>query len=431
MSIYKEMLTENGYFENMTLHEVYFGKTKHLTDAEKLLGKFREEYASNQKKANSSKDLLAFNRLIEKAFKLECFCLNIQYSGLQNACTVPFSTCIDAPNYKNMKANETGFNYDYVKGSSIIVWINSGLIFNKSFTDGEIMAFIMHEIGHNFQTAISPLARGYSYIQRAIALLYMPIYIVVNPAQGLSLTSGTRRWYTQLIEMWREEDNDFFNFLNGFKYIWSKITAIVGLPLHFIGMIGKMMKGPTIPIPSLRNVTDALLGIPGFKGETIADNFATIYGYGPELASGLNKMKYSAGGWVDEGVVRNSFLGMWYDLCEIPTTIMLNIIDCHPNDSHRCKHQIDMLKAELNKTDLDPKMKTKIKFDCDKIQKELDKCIEVSDEKLGWGFTNAWSAFLLTICNGDLRSLLSKNNTKLFDTAYDYNLSQIQKNKNR
>lgn len=296
--MYKEFLKENGFNidGDIIVNEVYFGKNKYLIQAEKVLGEFREKYRDDQRRANSSPDILEFNRLIEKAFKFECFCLNIEYSGLFNACTIPFSTCIDAPSYKGMKANEIGFNYDYTKGSSVIVWINSGLLFSKEFTDAEIMAIILHEIGHNFQTAMSPMARGYSYIQRAIGIIYMPIILLRNPAQGLAMTTVTRRWYTDILEKWREEDNDFFNFLNTFKWIWSKVIGIIGLPLHFLGMIARMLKGPTIPIPGVQNIADMLVGIPGFKGETIADNFPTMYGYGPDLASSMNKMKYLAGG---------------------------------------------------------------------------------------------------------------------------------------
>lgn len=118
-------------------------------------------------------------------------------------------------------------------------------------------------------------------------------------------------------------------------------------------------------------------------------------------------------------------------MCEIPTTMMLNIIDCHPNEAHRCKHQIDLLKNELNKSDLDPKMKGKIRSDCDKIEKQVDECISMAEDKMGWGFTNAWSAFLLTVCNGDMRSFISKNNFDLFDKAYDKNIQLVQRNKKK
>jgi hypothetical protein len=84
-----------------------------------------------------------------------------------------------------------------------------------------------------------------------------------------------------------------------------------------------------------------------------------------------------------------------------------------------------MLKKELDKSDVDPKMKGKIREEVREIEKTLDSF--TADTENGFEFTNAWSAFLLTIANGDLRSWLGKNNAKEFDAAYDRNLEAVKR----
>ena len=47
------------------------------------------------------------------------------------------------------------FKFKKEAGYAAIVCIYAGLIFNPNYSTEEIMAIIMHEIGHNFQEAIS------------------------------------------------------------------------------------------------------------------------------------------------------------------------------------------------------------------------------------------------------------------------------------
>ena len=111
-------------------------------------------------------------------------------------------------------------------------------------------------------------------------------------------------------------------------------------------------------------------------------------------------------------------------MCNMPTTMLLNIIDCHPNEAFRNKHQIDLLKRELNKSEIDPKMKAKIKSDISKLEKTLKDTTDESNE--AYMFTNSWAAFLLTICNGDIKGILASGNFDEFDTAYENNLAAIK-----
>jgi len=409
-------------------NEVYFGKTKELLEAEKIINKIRTEYRYNEDKVNMSKEIMQFNRLMEKAFKLECFSLVVNYSGLYNACTIPMGIMIDAPNANNIASDKiSGFNYNYCKGSSIIVYINSGLLFDERFTDGEIMGIIMHEIGHNFQSAISPTSRGFSYIQRSIMLFTLPLQYLYNPSHALQLTTGTRKWYLDILNKLKNDNNQLLQFVYTYKYIFSKIMGFVLSPIHLLQNLKKMVAIP-IPIPSPDNIISAVFNLPKFTDEALADNFATIYGYGAECNSALDKMKHAAGGWKDEEAIRSiPFVSTYFDLVNLPTKMVINIIDCHPNEAFRNKHQIDLLKRELDKSEIDPKMKGKIRKDINDLEKTLKSATDMTDD--AFVYTNMYAAFLLTLFNGDIKSFMASRNFDDFDIAYQNNLSAIKNNK--
>lgn len=425
-------------YSGASFNEVYFGKNKYLISAEKVLAEVRWEYQESKDKVNFSKEISTFNRLIEKAFGFEAFSLIIDHSGALNAYTYPLGLVIDAPNMNDINADSKGFKMDNIEGSTIVVYVNSGLFFNRDITDGELMAIIMHEIGHNFQTAISPISRGFSYINRATSLVLLPLIFLLNPQAGINKFKGTRRWYYGLIDKLKRENNSIYAIIDGFSYITKKIIGVIGVTADFVLSFLAMLAGPVIPVPDVNTLINFINSFGGVKDESIADNFATAYGYGPELTSALGKMERKSGGMVDREVIRGiPFIGIWYDLCLFPTNVMNSIVDPHPNKAHRIKSQIDMLKEEANKSELDKKVKAKINREINTLEEQLDKSVrglkrnpEVSSNvDSSFVFTDAYSAFLLSACNGDLRSFMSKGNVKEFDAAYDRSLEKIKRGK--
>ena len=421
-----------------SLNEVYFGKNKYLIQAEKLLGEARRKYSAYQSEINFSTELLEFNRVMEKAFNFEAFNLIIKHSGAINAATRPIGLIIDAPNMEMSANPKEGFRYDSPKGSIVVVYVNNGLMFNDLFTDEEVMAVIMHEIGHNFQTAISPMSRGFSYISRAVSLVTLPVIFFLNPLVGVKNLTGTRRWYYGLIDRMRQEKSGVLQVVEGLSYMLNKIVGVIGVAGDAVRSLLIVLGGPAIPIPDVSMLIDFFTSFGNVKNETIADNFATAYGYGPPLQTALHKMERKAGGLVDREFIRSiPLINYWYDFCMLPTTIINSIVSNHPNKAHRIQSQIDMLRAELKKSELDAKMKRAISAQIDKLEDQIDtsvyglkkdKNIKGSVEE-SFAFTDAYSAFLLTLANGDLRSFLSKGNAKEFDAAYDRALENVKKNK--
>lgn len=430
MSLYMDIIKET-----QALREVYFGKSKDLLEAEQILGEIRRVAVITPSKVNTSKAMLDFNRKMEKIFGFEAFCLNIDYDVFKkmNAYTHPICFVIDAPNAEDsLGSSKAGFIMNAIKGSQCIVFVTYALLKSEDLTDGEVMAIIMHEIGHNFQATISPMCRGWSYYMRVISFITLPLQYLLNPVHGVLMTGGTRRWYTDLIDGWRREGNSFYNFLNSFSYYMNKIIGFVALPFNVLMNIQRLISGIAIPIPAPQWIVNALYALPGYKQETIADNFATAYGYGPELATALSKMKYNAYGAPDEKFIRSiPVVGAIYDLEGIFITMILSIIDEHPNNAARAHHQIEVLQKEIMRADIDPKMKKRMLLDTESLQQSVDEELEIDSlgPKGGWAYTNCWGAFLMACFQGDIRHFIANGNYDEFNKAYDRNLEAMKRKK--
>jgi hypothetical protein len=102
------------------------------------------------------------------------------------------------------------------------------------------------------------------------------------------------------------------------------------------------------------------------RNEIIADKFAAVYGYGPELSNGLLKMdnqKSKAYEVVDK-LPGGKKINDKYD--ELYKNI--NEFDCHPYSIQRINECIKVLEDELKQEAMDPKMKKVILEQLDQLK---------------------------------------------------------------
>jgi hypothetical protein len=115
------------------------------------------------------------------------------------------------------------------------------------------------------------------------------------------------------------------------------------------------------------------------RNEVIADKFAAVYGYGPELGSALQKMNKKP--TKDEEIIQNiplfgkSINRYWEEL-----NLNINEFDCHPHEIQRINECIKTLEDELAQKDMDPKLKSTImrqikemKFNVEESKKLINK----------------------------------------------------------
>ena len=146
------------YRDYLMLNEAFVGKTPILEDIEKKIGEARKKikyYSAN----NTLKEVLEINRLFEKQFGMEVYALQIYPSNTVNAYTqvlaANFDIAEDIIMHDWVEANSSmGYRFKKDNNFCILVNIATSLICDEQYTDEEIVAILLHELGHNFADCI-------------------------------------------------------------------------------------------------------------------------------------------------------------------------------------------------------------------------------------------------------------------------------------
>lgn len=415
------------------INEVYFGDSKELSEIQDQISILRRRYYGQSKyfnKINTDPDMLELNRMIEKFFGFKTFSLTLEEETAYNAYTFPVSSTLDAPiGDKIIETTNTGYRFKKEYGLNAITVMNSSLFLSTDFTDREIMAILLHEIGHSFGTGLAQNSTFCGLYSKLLALINVIASIITLDIRGLSSTTNiTREWYNKTTEKIKREHpelNNVFHFLKGIEGLLSGIM----LNIVVISSVTNTIINPISIFISViyRNVVN-LIKHPqkiikvlfGYKQEVVSDNFATIYGYGPDLASGLNKMHEKGAGVLSLEVINQApIIGHLYDLFSLPIDRICSYLDEHPSTPARCDNQLRYLKKELNKQSMDPKMKKQINSDIERLEKEINRMYKNVNFDDPRGFSKAYGGLLINLCGGDLRGYMYKSMNDRFDQVAD------------
>lgn len=432
--------------EKIPIKEVYFGKTPEIQKIEKQLDVFRSKYLGRYLTAitvNNDPDLLKFNRMIEDQFGFGCFTLHIINEPMINAFTMPIDTRYEVFNTnKNLIADKRTFKFKKEADYTAIVCIYSGLIFNPVYSTDEIMAMIMHEIGHNFYAALDKKHGIFSNFYAALVLVSSIMNIVIDLivfhtrlpidiTNAISNSDLYQKLANKFDRFLRENDTliikvfdviDFFgNLVNVVKLGLLGFIDIVTLgSLHVLGSL--LSTATSVPFSIL-----SLLILGGrYQNERLADNFATMYGYGDAFISAMNKM--SSKETPTPSKIMNAFnkIPVLSDIYAINASIgdiVIHVFDEHPDYIARCYDQIEMLEREASKSDLDPKMKKVIMQDIKACKTKIKYLIEQNQSLKNKDVVrNAYNRFLYeNFKSKGLKDMIfdDVNKFDIYDRTYD------------
>ena len=415
------------------INEVYFGKTPELLAIEKQLDKFRNKYMGSyvlNTGVNSDPELLKFDRMMEDFFGLGCFTLKIINEPIVNGFTMPISYRVDT--FMNKKSNvsivdKKGYKFNKELQYSMIICAYSGVIFNDNFTTEEVMALIMHEVGHNFAASIND---KHGCMVDIFMITGTIIDLCTNNFLDLIMSTNSYRITVDIIEKQLRKNNSIFVKLYDFiKDVKSLInTGIYGITeLINVISLGTMYALSNV-LATFNNLVRnplSMVFLPmSYSDEKIADNFPTIYGYGNAtitLQEKLNSEGAESASFIMKRVNKIPFLSTLIHTVELPSFILLTALDPHPAGIVRAKDQLELLKKEIKKEDLDPKMKKCILADIKTCEESLKGLTDTTK-----GFKDPYLAKrayykLLASTNGELKDWLldDKNRHSGFDTTFD------------
>lgn len=415
------------------VNEVYFGNdNKELDELQKQFSKFRSNWLNKgvyNKRINTDTELQKFNRLIEKFFGFKRFALVVEPNAVKNAYTFPLSGRIDVSpdTSKYLIKTPNGFKYSKETEYSCMVFINSSLIVDSHYTDREVMAIIFHEIGHNFQQNFNPASTFNGCLMKALNLASIPIHsieIILDPLNSevhaqsvVGSVDALNRNVIKAADKLKQENPEFVqatymikNIISIFKTVTTNIIVFISNALILFNPIGNLIVMVYEKILDIvKNPFDILLSALGYKGEKLSDEFATIYGYGADLSSALEKMDFGH----RSGLLANDVWSGWsiykvVDLVQLPIKFLFAPFEPHPETVSRANNQLKLLEKELTKNGIDPRMEKQIKEDMDKIRSSIKRMTTVKFND-SYAIRKAYAAYLLNTCGGDLRELFNKN----------------------
>lgn len=388
-----------GIFLN-PINEAYFGKTKDVKAIEEAVGVARKPYLG--KKYNSSfyddKNIAKVGTAIKKAFGFPEVDFNLNNDPTRNAYCYPIGTAlfsVDA--IKGIKVDKDGKmttnnNTDYY----CYIRCTTGLWSDENFTDKEITAILLHEIGHTVQHVTSTGLHEYS-----VAMLVAEfVTCVLNPTNLVM--------YAKADPTFRGKFNDIAKgstLLTAFVKGGSALTGLTKcISYNLTAIISALTPGILSPAITLTNIafdiyknpTSALVSIlmgGWHKGaEYNADTFAATFGYGADLSSALTKMELSLDKYTGTKVEKmtNSLpiIGAINDAMSIPCAILSSPFSAHPISPKRVNNIIKELESELSRSDLSPALKKSIRSDIESLKGLESKYKEIDYGKKS--FTRQW-----------------------------------------
>lgn len=418
------MGTFSDYGKESVINEAYFGKSKDLKDAERILGIYRRKYFSHKyvNSCNADPLLYEFEDMLAEIFGFKSVCIDVSPSMQANAYTYKVS-CMLVGKTTKIKKDKNGFRYDGTP--TLYIQIYSYLIFNDKFTDGEIMAILLHEVGHNFSARRSMILNVESYAVLASVLFNLILDIVslrlLKFCKDLFNTTSTGREIAKAIR-------DYIHSNDAFSYVYSLVKFLIKAPRDILDNIFGLFPSSSILNPDKlldkfikRLSKKHVFVVSGFIDERIADNFATIYGYGPETMSVQTKVGKMPMPSVE--MIHNiPLLGWIYDIYSIPVRYVLLLADEHPNDMSRVKAQYNYLLAEMDKCNK-PKLKKELELEIRRCEEVLDKIDADSKNILsGSVVQDMYNKVALKLRKGDdIREYLAnyERDSKAWDKLYD------------
>lgn len=401
------------------LQELYVGKIKELKEIESLIGKARSRYMGETYTGGMiifSKEFEKINRLFEDLFGFKNFSLLIDGTSIINAYTRPIAYAIDiAPQFrlqKNLMVSNTGFKYKKEAGYCCIVYITTGMLLNKAFSNAEIVAMILHEIGHNFQSVLNDTHYYFTDCIGAMRFLavFLEQYVQYGPVKASIDTIGFAAQSSNFAKDFLIKLTDLsvkspmiLSAIGGINLIKS---VLIDLNINMSYVVNLFMRHITLPATFVASILKRLFNPLGRSAEQIADSFATIYGYGPDLSSAFNKISEKGAGIEMQNLLYSCpILGQLIASYDLSTEILLTGIDEHPPFISRIGLVKANLTRELKDTSLDPKMKQKILNDIKLVESEMNdyKNLAKIYDYNPRGINASWYVFIYEFTKGDQR----------------------------
>lgn len=351
------------------LNEVYIGRLPEIDEMVTDIHNIREEY---KQKGNISilKSAKVFEKHVEDMWGFSAFLFDIYIDNYPNAYTYCVGCCLDMPILKSIEYTNKGYSFVKKSNFAATTKIATSLLSAEEMSDEEILAVLLHEIGHSFTERASmanALMNTYrkSYLIQAIEDVILSI-LFLCPGQLASsikfltrLNSNLDTFITKLNKVTKN-----IPVLRHVSMTSESVKELISRKItEYISMLTRSSADEDY-VKRLQNRLDkeeknrkeknyswntAL----GRSNERLSDDFANMYGLGPQLATGLIKM----GAPYKYGRLAGSEVSDIQKKADDVIMQIYNIIDVHPGNVDRIFAMIDALEMDYKELKVDQKTK--------------------------------------------------------------------------
>ena len=319
----------------MILNEIYFSDSimiDHLLD---IITRMQNTEINVKNPKNVSSLMREFTDALERFTGADRVEVDLESDTL--AFTIP------APYEKRPRFKVTKEGVQFVnKKNDILILITASPKFlfkhkkdKYSLTPRETLAVLLHEIGHNFSDSILPIGDLMQSIRTAIYIRNRAVVGLRIGKEDIKVDSQDIDTFASMIkaigDIVKESlSNGISGIGNG---IYSTITGGATIARFF-----SLLMIPFFPIYApIRKA---------YMDEVIADSFATMYGFGADLSTGLNKLSSSSYDKANKkyNILTGSILGLL-------SLALISLMDEHPVDITRFQNVYNQLEYELNNND--------------------------------------------------------------------------------
>lgn len=387
-----------------SIQEAYKGKTKGLLQLEKIIGENRKKYIGTFKVGGSyymDKDFIKIGDKIADIFNFKVCDFNLVNDPAPNAFTIPCGYSFTANgDTLTAKVNKDG-TYKY-KDLSTVIRVTSGMWTNPTFTDGEITAIIVHEVGHNFQHAVNSYIRFYTQMMFFLKL-FQNVVLIMNPsstANGIYNIIASDSELRANMNRWTKSNSTghiigaLSNIVGFIKLISYEVASLsvrmtLGIPAGLISLSNIVAAGASNPIYILCAMITSSVSK---SQENLSDMWASDFGYGPELISALAKIDLDPEAAISTVERISKKLPLFDSICTafgLPLMIVSQLFANHPVNGKRAANIVAEMRKELNRSDVSPKMKKEIEAQIKEIEGVVEEYSKVDNPMEGTALRKA------------------------------------------
>lgn len=311
----------------------------------------REELVPDltSKELNTSDHNKLIEKLFKKLFNLKDFSMNWHVNAMANASTPCNVFLLVDPNYIR---DNTG----HQTNDKLFVGVNmyTGSITYANLNEKELLAIILHEIGHNFYNSVFQVL---AFIPLTIADLSNGTKTIEGIAKFLAAKGiGDAFKIPQFVHGLQRK---FYDYIADELPIVNKGLIVFNDLANNLLLVGGRVASPAAIKDFIAGHLNPLASIARYNVEKHADSFAVDYGYGKDLSSALNKMRLVEK-TAKNGVYQIPGLNWFIDFTDLQISIVGSILSGYPLEQNRIKTNLDRLKRSAKDKSIDPRVRKEI-----------------------------------------------------------------------